>query len=342
MGFMQSLALWKKLIMWLTCIPLVPLFCIVYIIFPNSQVVFCLCVFYVCWFVCPSFGPLSRPFERPWTLRPRGRKHGRASVQNPWSLGRIRCLFSNRRVVRSSSPSGNASGFHRVNSMLILLPCFGFSLFCCFVLFFFRSGKPYGVLPRSSSHIPSPISASSSYLPPPPFAWTVRPTPWPTTSPRISLPSPTRVEGPTWPLSGSTTFRGPRGVGRRIMRREWTGCSWPPSGPPMCSWRTSKSASCSGYLVGNVLWQCYSTFLHGMFVFVRLILFFSFIFPSPFPEKTERGVSVFCSWVRKFFRFFQRIAFCRLGISETRRPVSILFETFLLSVVNDAWLILTM
>lgn len=38
MGFMQSLNLWKKLLMWMVCIPLMPFFCIVYIIAPDCKV----------------------------------------------------------------------------------------------------------------------------------------------------------------------------------------------------------------------------------------------------------------------------------------------------------------
>src|SRR6218665_1108235 len=37
-GFMQSLPLWKKLIMWLVCVPLLPFFCLIYIISPNNKV----------------------------------------------------------------------------------------------------------------------------------------------------------------------------------------------------------------------------------------------------------------------------------------------------------------
>ena len=38
MGFMQSLALGKKMIMWLLGIPLVPIFCLIYIVTPHSKV----------------------------------------------------------------------------------------------------------------------------------------------------------------------------------------------------------------------------------------------------------------------------------------------------------------
>ena len=38
MGFMQSLALWKILCMWILCIPLVPFFCLIYVISPDSKV----------------------------------------------------------------------------------------------------------------------------------------------------------------------------------------------------------------------------------------------------------------------------------------------------------------
>ena len=173
-------------------------------------------------------------------------------------------------------------------------PMFLASSFC--FLFIYRLGKPWGALPRSSSPIPSPISASSSYLQPPPFAWTAGPTPWPITSQRISFPSPPRGEGPTWPLSGSMTFRGPKGAGRRSMPTEWTGCSWPLSGPPTCSWRTFKSASCSGYSVGNS-WERSYIFLHGILVRSILLLFLYFLHFSE-----ERGSIMFSSWVRKFFQ----------------------------------------
>ena len=38
MGFMQSLALGKKMIMWILGIPLVPIFCVIYIVSPKSKV----------------------------------------------------------------------------------------------------------------------------------------------------------------------------------------------------------------------------------------------------------------------------------------------------------------
>jgi len=38
MGFMQSLALGKKMIMWLLGIPLVPIFCVIYIVSPKCKV----------------------------------------------------------------------------------------------------------------------------------------------------------------------------------------------------------------------------------------------------------------------------------------------------------------
>ena len=38
MGFLQSLNLWKKLLLWIVCIPLMPFFCIVYIIAPDCKV----------------------------------------------------------------------------------------------------------------------------------------------------------------------------------------------------------------------------------------------------------------------------------------------------------------
>ena len=40
MGFMQSLALGKKMIMWLLGIPLVPIFCVIYIVSPKCKVLF--------------------------------------------------------------------------------------------------------------------------------------------------------------------------------------------------------------------------------------------------------------------------------------------------------------
>jgi len=38
MGFMQSLNLWKKLLLWIVCVPLMPFFCIIYIIAPDCKV----------------------------------------------------------------------------------------------------------------------------------------------------------------------------------------------------------------------------------------------------------------------------------------------------------------
>lgn len=38
MGFLQSLALWKKGIMWLSCVPLIPVFCLVYLFAPDTKV----------------------------------------------------------------------------------------------------------------------------------------------------------------------------------------------------------------------------------------------------------------------------------------------------------------
>jgi len=38
MGFMQSLALGKKMFMWLLGIPLVPIFCVIFIMSPKSKV----------------------------------------------------------------------------------------------------------------------------------------------------------------------------------------------------------------------------------------------------------------------------------------------------------------
>ena len=38
MGFMQSLTLWKKIVVWLVCVPLLPIFCFVYIIAPSTKV----------------------------------------------------------------------------------------------------------------------------------------------------------------------------------------------------------------------------------------------------------------------------------------------------------------
>jgi len=40
MGFLQSLTMWKKSIMWIVLIPLVPIFCIVYVVMPNTKVSF--------------------------------------------------------------------------------------------------------------------------------------------------------------------------------------------------------------------------------------------------------------------------------------------------------------
>jgi len=38
MGFLQSLTLWKKVVMWFVCVPLVPIFCLIYIVTPHSKV----------------------------------------------------------------------------------------------------------------------------------------------------------------------------------------------------------------------------------------------------------------------------------------------------------------
>lgn len=38
MGFLQSMSLWKKVVMWIICVPLVPFFCFIYIVSPNSKV----------------------------------------------------------------------------------------------------------------------------------------------------------------------------------------------------------------------------------------------------------------------------------------------------------------
>jgi len=38
MGFLQSLTLWKKLLMWVVCVPLMPFFCVVYILAPDCKV----------------------------------------------------------------------------------------------------------------------------------------------------------------------------------------------------------------------------------------------------------------------------------------------------------------
>ena len=47
MGFMQSLALGKKMVMWLLGIPLVPIFCVIYIVSPKSKVCFAATIDYV-------------------------------------------------------------------------------------------------------------------------------------------------------------------------------------------------------------------------------------------------------------------------------------------------------
>ena len=39
MGFMQSLSLWKKIVMWIVCVPLVPIFCIIYLVSPETKVI---------------------------------------------------------------------------------------------------------------------------------------------------------------------------------------------------------------------------------------------------------------------------------------------------------------
>ncbi len=38
MAFLQSFTLWQNILMWVACVPLVPFFCIMYIISPNSRV----------------------------------------------------------------------------------------------------------------------------------------------------------------------------------------------------------------------------------------------------------------------------------------------------------------
>jgi hypothetical protein len=38
LGFMQSLALWKNMLIWMAAIPLLPVFCIIYMISPESKV----------------------------------------------------------------------------------------------------------------------------------------------------------------------------------------------------------------------------------------------------------------------------------------------------------------
>lgn len=38
MGFMQSLAIWKKMIIWVAAIPLLPIFSIIYIASPDCKV----------------------------------------------------------------------------------------------------------------------------------------------------------------------------------------------------------------------------------------------------------------------------------------------------------------
>jgi len=55
MGFMQSLNLWKKLLLWIVCVPLMPLFCVVYIIAPDCK---------VCRFAC-SFCFIVSLLEQP-------------------------------------------------------------------------------------------------------------------------------------------------------------------------------------------------------------------------------------------------------------------------------------
>ena len=38
LGFMQSLALWKNMLIWMAAVPLLPVLCIMYIISPESKV----------------------------------------------------------------------------------------------------------------------------------------------------------------------------------------------------------------------------------------------------------------------------------------------------------------
>jgi len=38
MGFLQSMALWKLALMWLVCVPLIPVFSIVYLFAPHTKV----------------------------------------------------------------------------------------------------------------------------------------------------------------------------------------------------------------------------------------------------------------------------------------------------------------
>lgn len=38
MGFLQSLSKWKKIVMWMLCVPLVPFFCVIYMVSPHSKV----------------------------------------------------------------------------------------------------------------------------------------------------------------------------------------------------------------------------------------------------------------------------------------------------------------
>ena len=38
MGFLQSMTLWKKVVMWFVCVPLVPIFCLIYIVTPHTKV----------------------------------------------------------------------------------------------------------------------------------------------------------------------------------------------------------------------------------------------------------------------------------------------------------------
>ena len=38
MGFLQSMALWKLALMWLVCVPFIPVFCVIYLFAPDTKV----------------------------------------------------------------------------------------------------------------------------------------------------------------------------------------------------------------------------------------------------------------------------------------------------------------
>ena len=38
MGFMQSLTLWKKLLLWFMCVPLLSVLCLIYVLYPGSKI----------------------------------------------------------------------------------------------------------------------------------------------------------------------------------------------------------------------------------------------------------------------------------------------------------------